>query len=197
MKPHYILIGMFAFVTGFAIQSAMRDKVPVSLPKKSPAAVSPSDVDKRYREITSIGQPGLELFFETTGRPGILYVYRTDCADCDAQWSELRPLLKQTPMLVVSFDDKRHSLAEKLAAEKGSLPFVPHHVPARRVLTVRTWLRDRGCGFNGTLPFTAITDGYGNCTAAWEGPTGAGVVLAAFNAMKNNNSSASASPLIP
>jgi len=187
-------MGVLAFAVGFYLQAVLVPRAPIALkPEPEPDQEA---VSARFREISSIGQPGLELFFAATGRPGIVYFYRTDCRECDAQWASLRPLVRSMPMLVASFDDSRASLAQKLASEPGSLPFIPHHVPPRRMLTVRTWLRDHNCPFSGHLPFVAVTDGNGNCAAAWEGETPASTIVSAYNYMKDNNSPAAASLLV-
>lgn len=194
MKPRHLLIGIAAFATGFLLQFVGHTPAPSPVLHPAPGEEA---IAKRFREIASIGEPGLELFFETTGRPGVVYIYRSDCTDCDKQWSAIQPLLRSTPMLVVSLDDSRRSLAQKLAATEGTLAFTPYYVPPRRMLTVRTWLRDRNCPFTGQLPFVAVTDGFGHCAAAWQAGVDSSTVLAAVKTLKDNNSSASALPIIP
>lgn len=196
MKPRHLLIGIAAFATGFLLQSVWRAPSPSPVSPLQPPPQAEA-IEKRFREIASIGEPGLELFFETTGRPGVVYMYRSDCRDCDTQWNALRPLLRSTPMLVVSLDDSRRSLAQKLAVTEGPLAFTPYYVPPRRMLSVRTWLRDRNCPFSGQLPFVAVTDGFGHCAAAWQDGVDPSTVLAAVKLLKDSNSSASVQPLIP
>lgn len=168
----FLYIGLFVLscAIGFIITRDSRGPVTHAL-RTNPVMVSPEALASAIKSIRPIDLRKLESFFADKGTRGIVYVYRSDCKECDRQWGELAKMQSTLPLLAVSVDDTVNALAVGTATNKASLDYVPYYVPPARVLTLRRWLRDRNCRFTGPLPFVAMTDGNGTCMMAWQGLT--------------------------
>lgn len=166
----YIALFVLSCAVGFVITRDSSGPAAHAL-RTNPVMVSPEALANAIKAIRPIDLRKLESFFTAKGTRGILYVYRSDCAECDKQWVELAKIQSSLPLLAVSVDDSINALALGTATNKAAPDYVPYYVPPARVLTLRRWLRDRNCRFTGPLPFVAMTDGNGTCIMAWQGLT--------------------------
>lgn len=166
-KPHYISLALALFGLGFLFTRLTHEQSPapsaVSLP-----AVTEEQLAAAYERITLFDLPAIEKFFTSRG---IVFVYRSDCTQCDAQWRELAKLPRDMPLLALSADDTPDTFARALASRSSDASPTPYYIPPGRVLGLRSWLREHGCRFAGPLPFIALTDGKGRCAMAWQGLT--------------------------
>lgn len=163
-KPHYILLALALFGLGFLFTRLTQPP----LPAPSAPAVPAEQLAAAYGRITLFDLPAIEDFFTSRG---IVFVYRSDCTPCEAQWRELAKLPHDLPLLALSADDTPDAFAFALARRSTETSATPYYVTPGRLLGLRSWLRAHGCHFTGALPFIALTDGKGRCMMAWQGLT--------------------------
>ena len=176
-KSSYVLLFVLSCVCGFALTHATYKPEPESVAPP----VSVERLAKAYRTMAPFTLELLETYFTTQTGRALVYVYRSDCAACNAQWRELEKMTTTMPLLALSADDTPHDFAAGLAASNHQVPYVPYYVPPSRQLAMRTWLRDHNCRFTGALPFVALTDGKGGCIMAWQGLTASSAIEGVAN----------------
>lgn len=166
-KPRYIALFLAAWGIGFLFSRLAHD-----VPKTAEAPpVSVELLEQAYKRIEPFHMSLAEQLFTSGKGKGLLFVYRSDCLACDAQWKEFAKLSGNIPLLAISADDTPEDFASSLARTEPGAKEPLYYLPPGRLLTLRTWLRDHKCRFTGALPFVALTDGKGNCVMAWQGLT--------------------------
>lgn len=166
-KPHYIPLALALFGLGFLFTRLTHEHSPAPSAVTAPA-VTEEQLANAYERIALFDLTALQEFFTSRG---IVFIYRSDCRQCDAQWGELARLPRDLPLLALSADDTPDMFARALASRSPDTGPVPYYISPGRVLGLRSWLRDHGCRFAGPLPFIALTDGKGRCAMAWQGLT--------------------------
>lgn len=159
------------FVVSCAVGFALARGFNLAPPSVKQTTPAPEALAQSFRQIIPLNEQVLVDFFTHPKGKGIIYIYRSDCRDCERQWQELALLSGNLPLLAISADDSRFQFATSLAVREKVMPFKPYFVPAARVLGLRSWLGERGCKHTGPLPFIALTNGKGACTMSWRGFT--------------------------
>lgn len=177
----YTLIFLCAVSAGFFFVRARYAPAP---PPLAPI-VSGEQIATSYRDILPFTIEDADAFFHQGGKRGVLFVYRSDCAPCDAQWQEIAKLSPDIPLLAVAADDSVQGFAASRIGNGDKVRHTPYYLPPSRLLTLRTWLRDHRCRFTGALPFVALTDGKGQCAMAWQGLTASTAIEGVANYVEN------------
>lgn len=181
-KLLYTGLAVAALVAGFALtrQTASLPQVPDTAPP-----ITAEQLAQAYKAIRPIDASMLDTFFHSQKDKGLLFVYRSDCKACDAQWKELSKMSVSIPLLAISADDSVDEFANALVNPRHSVDYVPYYVSSGRLLSLRTWLREHRCCFTGALPFIALTNGKGRCVMAWQGFTAYSAIEGVAKYVKN------------
>ncbi len=181
MKPiHYILLFVISCSAGFYLARHLPAPAVTSEIQQAEADAAPTptleQLAQAYRQIVPIDLSLLEDFFWQKKEASLIYIYRSKCEPCEKQWLELSKLTNNLPLMAIAADDSPHDFASSLAVGQRPVKYTPYYVTPSRLLTLRRYLKDHGCRYDGPLPYLAIVDGKGKCSMAWQGFTAASAI---------------------